>query len=78
MSSNTQGQWYTFDQKCCAMQGGGSRTDATDVICPMYARIDECLSFANIPTERRPVIQCEYAHAMGNSNGNYKARLPLD
>ncbi len=38
----------------------------------MYARIDECVSFANIPTEHRPVIQCEYAHAMGNSNGNYK------
>ena len=54
------------------MQGGGSRTDATDIICPMYARIDECVSFANIPTEHRPVIQCEYAHAMGNSNGNYK------
>ncbi len=53
-------------------QGGGSRTDATDIICPMYARIDECISFANIPTEHRPVIQCEYAHAMGNSNGNYK------
>ncbi|KAA6422205.1 MAG: hydrolyzing O-glycosyl compounds [Trebouxia sp. A1-2] len=53
-------------------EGGGSRTDATDIICPMYARIDECISFANIPTEHRPVIQCEYAHAMGNSNGNYK------
>ena len=42
----------------------------------MYARIDEITSFANIPTETRPVIQCEYAHAMGNSNGNYKVRGP--
>ena len=42
----------------------------------MYARIDEIKSFANIPTETRPVIQCEYAHAMGNSNGNYKVRGP--
>ena len=58
-------------------QGGGSRTDATDIICPMYARIDECVSFANIPTEHRPVIQCEYAHAMGNSNGNYKVCNPV-
>lgn len=54
------------------MQGGGSRTDATDIICPMYARVDECVSLANIAMEHRPVIQCEYAHAMGNSNGNYK------
>lgn len=61
----------------CMCQGGGSRTDATDIICPMYARIDECVSFANIPTEHRPVIQCEYAHAMGNSNGNYKVCSPL-
>eukprot|EP00891_Asterochloris_glomerata_P003572 jgi/Astpho2/3572/Aster-06480 len=53
-------------------EGGGSRTKATDIICPMYARIDEIKSFANIPMETRPVIQCEYAHAMGNSNGNYK------
>ncbi|KAL3153868.1 hypothetical protein ABBQ32_013441 [Trebouxia sp. C0010 RCD-2024] len=53
-------------------EGGGSRTDATDIICPMYARVDECVSLANIALEHRPVIQCEYAHAMGNSNGNYK------
>ena len=58
------------------LQGGGSRTDATDIICPMYARVDECLSLASIPMEHRPVIQCEYAHAMGNSNGNYKVRPP--
>ena len=23
-------------------------------------------------SEQRPIIQCEYAHAMGNGNGNYK------
>lgn len=29
-------------------------------------------AWANDETETRPLIQCEYAHAMGNSNGNYK------
>ncbi len=28
--------------------------------------------WANDASETRPLIQCEYAHAMGNSNGNYK------
>lgn len=27
---------------------------------------------ADLPGETRPVILCEYAHAMGNSLGNYK------
>ena len=63
-----------IEQALLHLQGGGSRTKATDIICPMYARIDEIKSFANIPMETRPVIQCEYAHAMGNSNGNYKVR----
>ena len=29
-------------------------------------------AWANDASETRPLIQCEYAHAMGNSNGNYK------
>lgn len=29
-------------------------------------------AWANEKAETRPLIQCEYAHAMGNSNGNYK------
>ena len=29
-------------------------------------------AWANDSSETRPLIQCEYAHAMGNSNGNYK------
>ena len=45
---------------------------ATDVLCPMYASIENMLRLANDPKEHRPVIQCEYAHAMGNSTGNLK------
>lgn len=38
----------------------------------MYARIPQILKLADDPNEHRPVIQCEYAHAMGNGTGNYK------
>lgn len=51
-------------------EGGGSRTPATDVICPMYARIEQVEALALDPNEKRPVILCEYAHSMGNSTGN--------
>lgn len=49
-------------------QGGRA---ATDVICPMYASIDEIVAWAEQETDDpRPLILCEYSHAMGNSNGS--------
>ena len=42
----------------------------TDVICPMYASIDDMVKYAQRGDITRPYIQCEYAHAMGNSVGN--------
>nr|QSM07479.1 beta-galactosidase 13 [Ipomoea batatas]GMD71911.1 beta-galactosidase isoform X1 [Ipomoea batatas] len=51
-------------------EGGGARTLSTDIVCPMYARVWNIVEIANDPTELRPVILCEYSHAMGNSNGN--------
>ncbi len=43
----------------------------TDIICPMYASPKRCEEIVlNHPD--RPLIQCEYAHAMGNSMGNFK------
>lgn len=50
------------------------RGAATDVICPMYASIGTALKMAN-EDGRRPVIQCEFAHAMGNSLGNFQEHL---
>ncbi len=41
----------------------------TDIFCPMYAGIDYLSNYASEPRER-PLILCEYAHAMGNSTGN--------
>ena len=48
-------------------ESGGARTAATDVICPMYVRPDWCRKESLKDKAKRPVILCEYAHAMGNS-----------
>ena len=42
----------------------------TDIVCPMYARINQIEAYARDPKSDRPLIMCEYAHAMGNSTGN--------
>ncbi|WP_369064246.1 beta-galactosidase [Enterobacter sp. MALB-1] len=63
-------------------EGGGANTAATDIICPMYARVDQDQPFPAVPKwsikkwigmpdETRPLILCEYAHAMGNSFGGF-------
>lgn len=41
----------------------------TDIYCPMYAGINHIERYAKQP-QKRPLILCEYAHAMGNSVGN--------
>jgi beta-galactosidase len=41
----------------------------TDIFCPMYARIHILSDYAS-QRRSRPLILCEYAHAMGNSVGN--------
>ena len=38
-------------------------------MCPMYARIEVCYEMLKAKVETRPLILCEYSHAMGNSNG---------
>ena len=53
--------------------GPGSFTaprEATDLICPMYTSIDEIVAWARTSKDPRPLILCEYQHAMGNSNGS--------
>jgi beta-galactosidase len=41
----------------------------TDIYCPMYARIEDIVGYAK-QRQDRPLILCEYSHAMGNSLGN--------
>jgi len=43
----------------------------TDIFCPMYYDYDACVNYAQ-GNNPRPLIQCEYAHAMGNSMGGFK------
>ena len=42
----------------------------TDIVCPMYANYKWCEDYASA-NPSRPLIQCEYAHAMGNSMGGF-------
>ena len=52
-----------------AVYSPGSRN--TDIICPMYWSYEQCEKYlADNPS--KPLIQCEYAHAMGNSMGGFK------
>ena len=43
----------------------------TDIYAPMYDDIDKMIDYANDARYTQPMIQCEYAHAMGNSLGNF-------
>ncbi|MDW8278784.1 MAG: glycoside hydrolase family 2 TIM barrel-domain containing protein [Anaerolineales bacterium] len=45
---------------------------ASDLVCPMYPSIERIVDFALHHNDPRPLIMCEYAHAMGNSVGNLK------
>jgi beta-galactosidase len=44
----------------------------TDIWCNMYAPIEELEAYAKDAKNDRPMIMCEYAHAMGNSTGNFQ------
>ena len=48
---------------------GGGYNAKSDIYCPMYARIWALRRHIN-QRDPRPMIMCEYAHAMGNSVGN--------
>ena len=43
----------------------------TDIFCPMYYDYNGCEKYSQ-GNNPRPLIQCEYAHAMGNSMGGFK------
>jgi beta-galactosidase len=44
----------------------------TDMVVPMYPEISAIASYAKSKKADRPLIMCEYSHAMGNSNGTLK------
>ncbi len=48
----------------------GTGATVTDVVCPMYPAIADIVAWAERGEDERPMILCEYQHAMGNSNGS--------
>ena len=44
----------------------------TDIYCPMYLDYRGVTRYCEDPSRTKPLIQCEYAHAMGNSEGGFK------
>lgn len=60
---------YDPSRPCQYEQAG--QNGKTDIFCPMYYDYGGCESYAQ-NNNPRPLIQCEYAHAMGNSMGGFK------
>ena len=58
-----------FDPTRPVQYEGGGYEAKSDIYCPMYARIWALRRHVN-QRDPRPMIICEYAHAMGNSVGN--------
>ncbi|AQT69362.1 Beta-galactosidase [Anaerohalosphaera lusitana] len=65
-------EWIHERDKTRLVQYEGARLAAyTDIYCPMYSRIQGIENYAQ-RYDDRPLILCEYAHAMGNSVGNFQ------
>ena len=54
----------------CQFEQAG-QNGKTDIFCPMYYGYEGCEAYSKNDNPR-PLIQCEYAHAMGNSMGGFK------
>ena len=57
--------------RACQYERAG-QADHTDIYCPMYVGYGWLEKYGQDKNARRPLIQCEYAHAMGNSEGGFK------
>lgn len=55
---------------------GGGYNAKSDIFCPMYPRPWRLAQHVN-QRDTRPLIMCEYAHAMGNSVGNLRGYWDL-
>ncbi len=66
-------QWLKERDPSRPVQYEGSRdTLISDIVCPMYATPEATVAYATFP-RTKPLIHCEYAHAMGNSTGDFGA-----
>ncbi len=56
-----------------SMSGWRHPTNAyVDIFAPMYDDVEKLVDYAERPEFTQPLILCEYAHAMGNSLGNFQ------
>ncbi len=61
-----------FDpSRACQYEQAG-HDKMTDIFCPMYYGYWGMKAYGENPDTDKPLIQCEYAHAMGNSMGGFK------
>lgn len=65
--------WIKAEDPSRAVQYEQANYDGkTDIYCPMYANYESCIKYCEDDSKQKPLIQCEYAHAMGNSQGGFK------
>ncbi len=65
--------WLKLQDKTRPIQYERSEEDFnTDIYCRMYRSVEEIKTYLQKPDIYRPMILCEYAHAMGNSVGGLK------
>ncbi|MCD8386782.1 MAG: DUF4981 domain-containing protein [Bacteroidales bacterium] len=62
----------SMDQSRPVQYERAEKDGKTDIFCPMYYDYDNCAAYCENPAYDKPLIQCEYAHAMGNSEGGFK------
>lgn len=64
--------WVKAEDPSRPCQYERSPIEWTDIYCPMYANYSRMEEYAKKDNITKPLIQCEYAHAMGNSMGGFK------
>ena len=65
--------WVKAEDKSRPVQYERAGYDGkTDIYCPMYLDYKNAIKYSEDPAKTKPLIQCEYAHAMGNSEGGFK------
>jgi beta-galactosidase len=65
-------RWIKKEDPSRPVQYEQARTNEfTDIFCPMYYPYDRCVTYSEGDINK-PLIQCEYMHAMGNSEGGFK------
>ena len=66
-------KWIKAEDPSRACQYEQARQkEHTDIFCPMYYDYNGMEKFGQRTDVTKPLIQCEYAHAMGNSQGGFK------